>query len=57
MFVYEKDNKINVVFDGTLPVETPDMVVYKDENGAHIDFLNATPSYETVPQESQDGQE
>ena len=51
MFIYEKDGKLNVVFEGNAPVETPDMVVYKDADGAHIDFLNATPTYETVPQD------
>ena len=52
MFIYEKENKLNVVFDGNMPVDTPDMVIYKDADGAHIDFLNATPTYVAVPQET-----
>lgn len=30
MFIYEKDNKLNVVFDSSTPVEEPDVVISKE---------------------------
>lgn len=35
MFMYEKDNKLCVVFDEhrQIPAEEPDVVLWKDENG------------------------
>ena len=29
MFIYESDNKLNIVFDSTSPVEEPDVVISK----------------------------
>lgn len=33
MFVYQKDNRINVVLNGNLPSETPDMVFGEGVDG------------------------
>lgn len=33
MFVYEKDNKVNVVLKGNLPVEDPDIVIGEGVDG------------------------
>ena len=30
MFIYEKDNKLNVVFNSSTPVEEPDVVISKE---------------------------
>lgn len=33
MFVYEKDDKVNIVLDGNLPKESPDITVGKGSDG------------------------
>lgn len=33
MFVYEKDNKVNVVLKGNLPEENPDIVIGESKEG------------------------
>lgn len=30
MYIYEKENKLNIVFNGDKPVESPDVVISKD---------------------------
>lgn len=30
MYIYEKENKLNIVFNGDKPVENPDVVISKD---------------------------
>lgn len=36
MFMYEKDNKLCIVFDGNAPVENPDVMVEKTEEGIKL---------------------
>lgn len=33
MFVYEKDNKVNVVLKGNLPAENPDIIIGEGTDG------------------------
>lgn len=33
MFVYEKDNKVNVVLKGNLPAKNPDIVIGESADG------------------------
>ena len=36
MFVYEKDNSLNLTFTGSIPVENPDVVIKGYEDGATL---------------------
>lgn len=36
MFVYEKDNSLNLTFEGSIPVENPDVVIKGYEDGATL---------------------
>ena len=38
MFIYEKDNKLNVVFDSSTPVEEPDVVISKEGDVVSLDI-------------------
>lgn len=40
MFVYEKDNKINIVLKGNMPVEAPDVVVGEGADGKAEVIIN-----------------
>ena len=35
MFMFERDNKINIQFNNNLPTETPDVIIWQDETGVH----------------------
>ena len=41
MFVYEKDNSLNLTFTGSIPVENPDVVIKGYEDGATL-TVNST---------------
>lgn len=36
MFVYERDNSLNLTFEGNIPVENPDVVIKGYEDGATL---------------------
>lgn len=36
MFVYERDNSLNLIFEGNIPVENPDVVIKGYEDGATL---------------------
>ena len=36
MFVYERDNSLNLTFEGSIPVENPDVVIKGYEDGATL---------------------
>lgn len=36
MYIYEKENKLNIVFNGDKPVESPDVVISKDGEAVSI---------------------
>lgn len=38
MFIYEKDNKLNVVFNSSTPVEEPDVVISKEGDVVSLDI-------------------
>lgn len=36
MYIYEKENKLNIVFNGDKPVENPDVVISKEGEAVSI---------------------
>lgn len=36
MYIYEKENKLNIVFNGDKPVENPDVVISKEDEAVSI---------------------
>ena len=49
MFMYEKDNKLNITFDSMAPVENPDLVISKEDGAVSVDVSGASATLPAYP--------
>lgn len=54
MFIYEKENKLNLTFDHQMPVEKPDLVISKEGETVSVDVSGAAATLPTYPATTED---
>jgi hypothetical protein len=48
MYIYEKENKLNIVFNSNVPVENPDVVISKEGETVTVDVAGVSSALPAV---------